>query len=203
MLSNNADFTKMKTIAFATSNDHKMEELRHILPQYKILGLKDLGIQEEIHETGSTLEENALIKAEFLFNKTGQSSFSEDTGLEVDALNGAPGVHTARYAGVSRNPEANMDLLIDNLKENSDRSAQFRTVIVYKSANEVRIFEGIVRGQIAKTKSGQGGFGYDPVFIPDGYNNTFAELDQTIKNQISHRAKAVKYLLEYLILRSD
>ena len=189
---------KKKNIVFATYNAHKLEEMRQILLHYKILGLSDIGIVEDIAETGHTLEENALIKAQYLFDKTGKPSFSEDTGLEVDSLHGAPGVHTARYAGAGRDPNENMDLLLKNIKNHKDRSAQFRTVIAYLSEDEPRFFEGVVRGRIAEKKCGVGGFGYDPVFIPDGFDVTFAELGKDIKNKISHRALAMKYLVEYL-----
>lgn len=188
----------MKSLIFATSNKHKLEELKAILPDYQILGLVDAGIIEEIPETGDTLEENAIIKARYLFDKTGWPSFAEDTGLEVTALAGAPGVHTARYAGDQRDPEANMDLLLQNLKNSANRSARFRTVIAYISDQGTMLFEGQVRGHIALEKSGNGGFGYDPVFIPDGHKKTFAELSKGVKNNISHRALAVQSLMIYL-----
>jgi XTP/dITP diphosphohydrolase len=188
----------MKTLIFATSNKHKLEELKAILPEYQILGLEDVGITGEIPETGDMLEENATIKAQYLFDKTGLPSFAEDTGLEVKDLAGAPGVHTARYAGAHRDPKANMDLLLQNLKNSADRSARFRTVIAYISDQGTILFEGQVSGHIAHEKSGDGGFGYDPVFIPDGHTKTFAELSQEVKNKISHRARAVQSLLKYL-----
>lgn len=188
----------MNNIVFATSNSHKLAELRQILPHYEISGLADIGITEDIPETGKTLQENALIKAQYLFDKTGKPSFSEDTGLEVDSLSGAPGVHTARYAGDARDPNQNMELLLKNMKASEDRSAQFRTVIAYISDREFRLFEGFVRGRIAHNICGTGGFGYDPVFIPDGYDLTFSELDKEIKNKISHRARAVASLVQYL-----
>ena len=188
----------MKSLIFATSNKHKLEELKAILPDYQILGLVDAGIIEEIPETGDTLEENSIIKARYLFDKTGWPSCAEDTGLEVTALAGAPGVHTARYAGDQRDPEANMDLLLQNLKNSANRSARFRTVIAYISDQGTMLFEGQVRGHIALEKSGNGGFGYDPVFIPDGHTKTFAELSKGVKNNISHRALAVQSLMIYL-----
>ncbi len=188
----------IKTFVFATSNEHKLQELRAILPHYEIKGLKDVGIFEEIPETGSTLEENAWIKAKYLFNKTGLVSLSEDTGLEVEALGGQPGVHTARYAGDHRNPDDNINKLISALANINDRSAQFRTVICYYNGIDKHLFEGIVKGKIAFARSGNEGFGYDPIFIPAGYNDTFAVLNSDIKNSISHRAKAVENLLVYL-----
>jgi len=188
----------MKTLVFATSNKHKLTELKAILPDFDIKGLSDIGIIEEIPETGSTLEENAWIKAKYLFDSTRQTSFSEDTGLEVDILGGQPGVHTARYAGEQRNPQDNMAKLLHELVDKSDRYAQFRTVIAMVDDSGVQYFEGLVRGKIALQKSGIEGFGYDPVFIPDGYDRTFAELCGEIKNQISHRARAVQKLVDFL-----
>ncbi|MCZ2100239.1 MAG: RdgB/HAM1 family non-canonical purine NTP pyrophosphatase [Chitinophagales bacterium] len=187
-----------KPLVFATANDHKLKELRSILALYEIQGLHDVGIFEEIPEDGETLEENALIKAKYLFNKTGLTALSEDTGLEVTVLAGAPGVHTARYAGDQKSPSDNMEKLLRALQDASDRSAQFRTVICYYDGQHPLYFEGIVRGHIAEQRSGKEGFGYDPVFIPDGYDKTFAALSDTIKNQISHRARAVAELLKYL-----
>lgn len=188
----------MPTLIFATSSQHKLSELKSILPDFDIKGLEEIGITEEIPETGSTLEENAYIKAKYLYDSTGQTSFSEDTGLEVDILGGQPGVHTARYAGEQRNPQDNMAKLLLELDDKTDRSAQFRTVIAMVDDSGVRYFEGLVRGKIALQKSGKEGFGYDPVFIPDGFEETFAELSGEIKNQISHRARAVQKLVEFL-----
>lgn len=186
------------SLIFATNNPNKLEELRCILPDYAILGLKDVGIDEDIPETGATLEENAIIKAQYLFDISGKPSFAEDTGLEVFALDGAPGVHTARYAGDERDPNKNMDLLLQNLMDKVDRTARFRTVIAYISNQGRELFEGIVTGTIAYEKSGIGGFGYDPAFIPDGYDKTFASLSKEIKNNISHRARAVQALIDHL-----
>lgn len=188
----------METIIFATSNEHKLSEIRYMLHGKKILGLKDIDIHEEIPETGATLEENAIIKAKFLFEKTGKPSLAEDTGLEVSALSGAPGVHTARYAGEKSDPAANINLLLQNLNGISDRTARFRTIIAFISESETRLFEGIINGTIALEKSGTSGFGYDPIFIPDGYEHTFGELSQAIKNKISHRAMAVKKMYDWM-----
>ncbi|HLO54674.1 MAG TPA: RdgB/HAM1 family non-canonical purine NTP pyrophosphatase [Saprospiraceae bacterium] len=187
-----------RTLVFATANEHKLSEIKNILPSYTILGLKDIGVYEDIVEDGATLEENALIKAKYLFEKTNSPSLSEDTGLEVDALDGQPGVHTARFAGEERDPVQNMQKLLQMLDGKKDRSAQFRTVISLVNGSEVLYFEGIVRGKIAEKMSGNEGFGYDPIFIPDGYEDTFADLDSSIKNTISHRARAVKKLVDYL-----
>jgi XTP/dITP diphosphohydrolase len=188
----------MHTLIFATGSEHKLSEIRSILPYHEIKGLMDVGITEDIEETGLTLEENALIKAKYLFEKTQCISLSEDTGLEVDALDGAPGVHTARFAGDHKNPDDNMAKLLELLSETESRSAQFRTVIALIDHDQTLYFEGIVKGSIAKVKSGNKGFGYDPVFIPDGYDRTFADLDVSVKNNISHRAKAIMKLVDYL-----
>ena len=187
-----------RTLIFATANEHKLSEIKNILPSYTILGLKDIGVYEDIVEDGATLEENALIKAKYLFEKTNSPSLSEDTGLEVDALDGQPGVHTARFAGEERDPVQNMQKLLQMLDGKKDRSAQFRTVISLVNGSEVLYFEGIVRGKIAEKMSGNEGFGYDPIFIPDGHDDTFADLDSSIKNTISHRARAVTKLIDYL-----
>jgi XTP/dITP diphosphohydrolase len=187
-----------KTLVFATANEHKLSEIKNILPGFTILGLKDIGVFEDIVEDGITLEENAYIKATYLYEKTNRPSLSEDTGLEVDVLDGLPGVHTARFAGEDRDPIQNMHKLLDMLNGKSDRSAQFRTVISFVHGGKVLYFEGIVRGKIAEKMFGNEGFGYDPIFIPDGYEATFAELDSSIKNTISHRARSVAKLIEYL-----
>lgn len=188
----------VQTLIFATANSHKLDEIRSILPDIQVLGLKDIGLDHDIPETGSTLEENALIKANYLFDKTGLPSLSEDTGLEVFCINGAPGIHTARYAGDEKNPELNMEKLLKEMLNKTDRKACFRTIIAYVSKDGVHYFEGIIYGKIATIKSGNKGFGYDPVFIPDGYDKTFADLEAEIKNTISHRAIAVNKLIAFL-----
>ncbi|KXK36677.1 MAG: RdgB/HAM1 family non-canonical purine NTP pyrophosphatase [Saprospiraceae bacterium] len=187
-----------KILLFATANHNKLKEIRVILPDYDIKGLADLEIHDDILEVGSTLSENAIIKAQYLFNKTGLLSLSEDTGLEVDALGGLPGVHTARYAGDEKDPDQNIVKLLRELRGKEDRSARFRTVIAMIDKDETHLFEGVVEGRIAEGKKGSGGFGYDPVFIPDGYEQTFAELSADIKKMISHRARAVKKLVDFL-----
>lgn len=194
-------------IVFATNNQHKLDEIRNILGKdFEIVSLNEIGCHEDIPETGKTLEENAWQKANYIFNKYGLNCFADDTGLEVDALNGAPGVFSARYAGgEGHDSEANMQKLLRELAENNNRKARFRTVIALILKDKSRgtgderreTFEGIVEGHIAHEKSGAEGFGYDPIFVPDGYNQSFAELGIDIKNQISHRARAVKKLAEY------
>lgn len=188
----------MKTLVFATANQHKLLELREILKGFQIKGLSDVGIYEDIIEDGQTLEENALIKAKYLFDKTGFSALSEDTGLEVSALNGAPGIHTARYGGVQKKSDDNINKLLRELTDAEDRSAQFRTVICYYDGIVTNYFIGIIRGKIAEKRSGTDGFGYDPIFIPEGYDSTFAELSADIKNKISHRARAVTKLMDFI-----
>ena len=206
-------------IVFATNNKHKLEEIRAILgPQFEVVSLADIGCHEDIPETGQTLEENALMKAEYVYNKYHLSCFADDTGLEVEALDGAPGVYSARYASLEdlenlenleHNSEANMARLLRELGNNNNRKARFRTVIALiqkkdvcpcgcTSIKEIHQFEGIVNGEIIRERRGGEGFGYDPIFQPDGYDQTFAELGADIKNQISHRARATQKLAEYL-----
>lgn len=211
-------------IVFATNNQHKLDEIRKILGEdFEVLSLSDIGCHDDIPEDYDTLQENALQKAQFIAEKYGYDCFADDTGLEVDALGGEPGVHSARYAALdgdgseSHDSEANMRKLLRKLGNNNNRRARFRTVIALlqkKSAETTQnqakngenqpiewqktMFEGIVEGQIANEKSGHEGFGYDPIFVPDGYEKSFAELGADIKNGISHRARAVKKLAEYL-----
>lgn len=183
----------------ATNNAHKLDELRVLLPQFNILGLKDLGIEADIDENGFTLEDNALIKAKFLSNLTQTMSIGEDTGLEVIALNGAPGVRSARYAGESNDATANMAKLLGDLEGIQDRRARFRTVIAVVTGNgNFQIFDGKVNGVIAQSPRGISGFGYDPIFIPDGHHISFGEMSQEQKNTMSHRARAVDKLIEFL-----
>jgi len=185
----------MQHLVFATNNPHKAREIEQILGgAYRVSTLKDIGCVEEIEETEPTLEGNALLKARFVKTRFGFDCFSEDTGLEVAALDGAPGVHTARFAGEARDPEANIALLLDKLEGKPDRRAQFRTVIALVSDGREILLEGICPGRIATEKRGTGGFGYDPVFIPEGYDNTFAELGEEVKNRVSHRALATEKL---------
>ena len=187
-------------IVFATNNQHKLSEIRQILGgRVEVLSLNDIGCNVDIPETGSTLEENALQKAQYVYDHYHIDCFADDTGLEVDALNGAPGVYSARYAGDGHDSEANMTKLLNELGENNNRSARFRTVIALIQQGEVHEFEGIVNGQIIRERRGGEGFGYDPIFQPDGYDQTFAELGLEIKNQISHRARATRKFAEYLL----
>lgn len=185
---------------FATGNPHKLDEVKKMIriSLYDMQPMSELGFEGEIPETGSTMKENALIKARFIHRKYGVNVFSEDTGLEVNALNGEPGVHTARFAGEEKNAENNMKLLIDRLADQSDRSARFTTCIALIMDGEEHVFEGFVNGKIAKEMKGTGGFGYDPVFIPGGYAKTFAELHYAVKNEISHRYRAFTKMVEHL-----
>lgn len=190
----------MKTIVFATNNAHKLEEIRQILgDRYDVRSLNDIGCHEDIPEDFDTLEENSREKAEYIFRKYGLTCFADDTGLEVDALGGAPGVHSARYAeGTDHDSEANMRKLLRELGDNPNRTARFRTVITLIENDKTSLFVGVVEGRIAYEKSGTGGFGYDPIFIPEGYDQSFACLGADIKNTISHRARAVQQLSDYL-----
>lgn len=192
----------MKTLVFATNNANKAREVEQILGgQYLIKTLPDIGCTEEIEETETTLEGNALLKARFVKERFGFDCFSEDTGLEVNALDGAPGVHTARYAGDARDANANTALLLQNLSGQPDRSATFRTVIALLIDGEEILLEGACPGSIATEKRGDKGWGYDPVFIPEGYDQTFAELGDAVKNQVSHRARAMVKLVDTLQAR--
>jgi len=187
-------------IVFATNNKHKLEEIKDILGKdFEIVSLDEIGCHEDIPETGLTLEENARQKSSYVVEHYGQNCFADDTGLEVDALNGEPGVHSARYAeGTDHDSEANMRKLLSKMANVKDRTARFRTVISLIINGVEHQFEGRVEGRIATEKHGKEGFGYDPIFIPEGYDKSFAELGEEVKNQISHRARAVKKLAEYL-----
>ena len=188
----------MKLI-FATHNKNKVNEILKKLPEnIEIKTLNDLSIQEEIPETGSTLEENALIKAKFINENFKVNCFADDSGLEVESLENAPGVYSARYAGEPKNDEKNMDKLLLALENHSNRNAQFRTVICLILLGKEYFFEGIIKGKIIHARKGKDGFGYDPIFIPDGYEKTFAEMTIEEKNKISHRALAVEKLVEFL-----
>lgn len=188
-------------IVFATNNNHKLTEIREILGQkFEVVSLKDIGCHEEIPETGITLEQNAMQKAEYVNSKYTLDCFADDTGLEVEAIGGAPGVHSARFAeGTDHDSEANMRKLLSLLQGEENRRAQFRTVIALIIGGRRYEFEGIVRGTIATEKHGTEGFGYDPIFMPEGYTETFGELGESVKNQISHRARATRKLADFLI----
>ena len=188
-----------RKLVFATNNLHKLEEVSAILGnQIELLSLNDINCHIDIPETADTLEGNALLKSRFIYENYGMNCFADDTGLEVEALEGAPGVYSARYAGDGHNSEANMIKLLDNSKEKKNRKAQFRTAISLIIDEKEYLFEGIIKGQIIEEKRGLSGFGYDPIFIPEGYHKTFAELGDEIKNKISHRAQAVNKLCKFL-----
>ena len=187
-------------LVFATNNAHKLEEIKNILgDKVEILSLADIDCHTDIPETADTLEGNARQKAMYVYTHYGMDCFADDTGLEVDALEGAPGVHSARYASEKgHDSQANMEKLLREMEEKNDRKAQFRTIISLIEKGKEKQFEGIVRGEILRERKGNSGFGYDPVFRPEGYDKTFAELGNEIKNKISHRARAVAALCEYL-----
>lgn len=190
----------MKKIVFATNNKHKLDEICKISEgKLEILSLNDINCRTDIPETGTTLEENALIKARFVKDNFGYDCFADDTGLEVKALDGAPGVYSARYAGEDCRAEDNIRKLLTNLEGISDRRAAFRTVIALLIGDEQYFFEGAIHGKIIDEKRGESGFGYDPVFVPDGYEQTFAELGEDTKNNISHRAIATTKLIRFLL----
>ena len=192
----------MKKIVFATNNKHKLDEIRKITDgSLQILSLADIHCEDEIEETGTTLEENALLKARHVKEKYGYDCFADDTGLEVEALGGAPGVYSSRYAGEACNPVDNMIKLLQELAGVKNRNARFRTVIALLIGNERHFFEGVINGKIIEERRGEAGFGYDPIFIPDGHEQTFAELGNDVKNQISHRALATHQLAQFLTKR--
>jgi len=189
----------MDKLVFATNNAHKLEEVRAILePFFTIVSLVDIDCAEDIPETADTLEGNALLKANYVYEKFGLDCFADDTGLEVDALGGEPGVYSARYAGEDNNSLNNMRKVLNLLGANPNRSACFRTVITLIQDGEINNFEGRINGSIANEARGGSGFGYDPIFVPEGYQVSFAQLGAEEKNQISHRALAVKKLVDYL-----
>lgn len=194
----------MKTLVFATNNKHKLDEVQKITSgSVNIVSLEDIDCHDDIPETSDTLEGNALQKALYIKEHYGFDCFADDTGLEVESLNNAPGVYSARYAGPGHNSEANMNKLLQEMNGIENRKACFRTVIALIFNGKEYFFEGIVNGQIAKEKRGTSGFGYDPIFIPDNYTDTFAEMGNDIKNTISHRAEAVKKLSSFLSTLSE
>ena len=192
-------------IVFATNNRHKLREIREILgPDFEIVSLSDIGCHEDIPETGNTLEENAHQKAEYIFDHYHLNCFADDTGLEVEALGGAPGVHSARYAeGTDHDSEANMAKLLRELDGKNNRRARFRTGISLLVGDEEHLFEGVVEGRIVERESGAEGFGYDPLFVPDGCDRTFAEMSPDEKNAVSHRGRAVRKLAAFLRARGE
>ncbi|WP_281321762.1 non-canonical purine NTP diphosphatase [Flavobacterium aestivum] len=186
-------------IVFATNNPNKIKEIQSMLPDsIEIISLESIGCHEEIPETADTIEENAIMKADYVTQKYGYDCFADDTGLEVDALNGEPGVYSARYAGEQRSAEDNMTKLLLNLKDKSNRKAQFKTVITLNLKGKQYLFTGIARGEITLEKSGNQGFGYDPIFRPENYQETFAQLPLETKNKISHRGIATQELIRFL-----
>lgn len=191
-----------KKFVFATNNTHKLEEVSAILgKKIELLSMKDIDCNVDIPETADTLERNALIKARYIFENYHLDCFADDTGLEVEALNGAPGVYSARYAGDAHDSEANMKKLLKEMENVENRRARFRTVFALIINGKEHLFEGIVKGEIIKNRKGTSGFGYDPVFVPEGYSQTFAEMGNELKNKISHRAMATQKLCHFLLMK--
>ena len=191
-------------LVFATNNQHKLDEVRKVVTDdIQIISLSDINCYDDIPETADTLEGNALIKARYIHEKFGVDCFADDTGLEVEALNGEPGVYSARYAGEDCNPEANMYKLLQNLTGENNRNAQFRTVIALIINGEEKLFNGIVKGTISREKMGNAGFGYDPIFIPEGFSESFAQMTSEMKNSISHRYRATEELSNYFKKQYD
>lgn len=189
----------MSTLVFATHNVHKLEEVKRLLPDtINLLSLTDVNFNDEIEETETTIEGNALLKARTIYSKTKINCFSDDSGLLIDALNGAPGVYSARYAGEPKNDHANTEKVLAQLMKEANRKAHFKTVIALIMNGQEYLFEGIINGTIINEKKGTNGFGYDPIFVPDGYSNTFAELSSQEKSSISHRAIAVQKMMDVL-----
>ena len=186
-------------LVFATNNLNKVKEVQSLIPPHiKLLSLKDIGCFEDVPETQPDIKGNAVQKAEYIKQHYGFDCFADDTGLEVEALNGAPGVYSARYAGPQRDENDNMSLLLGNLKEKDNRNAQFKTVVALHLNNNLNTFTGVCKGEITNSKLGDKGFGYDPIFKPNGYDNTFAQMDLELKNSIGHRGKAVQQLVAFL-----
>jgi XTP/dITP diphosphohydrolase len=188
------------TLVFASNNEHKIREINSLLGEsFKLLSLHDINIMEDIPEEEPLIEGNALAKARYVFNATGLNVFADDTGLEISALDGQPGVHSARFAGENKDSSANIEKVLSMLRNNENRDARFRTVIALVLNKEEYLFEGIVNGKIISSKKGSEGFGYDPIFIPEGKTITFAEMDLNEKNSISHRARAFEKLKDFLL----
>lgn len=189
----------MKSLVFVTNNQNKLREVKELIgDRFDVLSLEDIGCHEDIEETAATLEGNALIKARYVKEKYGYDCFADDTGLEVEALNNAPGVYSARYAGEAKDSHANMCKVLSELDHQQNRKARFRTVIAFLNGEQEMLFEGIVSGSISEHPSGNAGFGYDPIFIPENYETTFAEMSADLKNQISHRGRAIREFISYL-----
>lgn len=186
-------------LVFASNNKNKIAEIQSMLPEsIKILSLEDINCFEDIPETADTIEGNAILKADYVTQKYGYDCFADDTGLEVNAINGEPGVYSARYAGEQKNADDNMNKLLDALKNEENRNAQFKTVITLNLNGKQYLFTGIAKGEITETKTGTNGFGYDPIFKPENFDKTFAELPLEVKNTIGHRGKAVQQLIDFL-----
>lgn len=186
-------------IIFASNNTNKVKEIQNQVPSFiQVITLDEIGCTEDIEETGTTIEENAIIKANYITQKYGMPCFADDTGLEIEALNGEPGVYSARYAGEDKNADKNMDLVLKKMQNDSNRKAQFKTVIALNINNEQHLFIGIVEGEIRKEKTGTNGFGYDPIFEPEQLGKTFAEMTLDEKNTLSHRGRAVNQLVNFL-----
>jgi len=186
-------------LVFATNNSNKIAEVSNLISnQIAIISLKDIGCNEDIVESKDTIIDNAILKANYIKNTYGYDCFADDTGLEVDFLNGRPGVHSKRFAGENSTDELNMGKLLECMKESNNRNARFRTVIALNINNQVITFTGVCEGEILKQRRGNNGFGYDPIFLPKGYNNSFGEMSIIEKNEIAHRSKAVKKLINYL-----
>lgn len=186
-------------LVFATHNEHKLNEVQRMLPkEITLLTLDEIGCFEDIPETSNTIEGNAIQKALYIKEKYGYDTFADDTGLEVAALDNAPGVYSARYAGEAKDNEANIDLLLANMKDKQERQAQFKTIFALCLGDDLHTFEGIVRGEITHERKGEGGFGYDAVFLPEGYTDTFAQMSADQKNSISHRGRALQKLSAFL-----
>ncbi len=189
----------MKKLVFATNNLNKLKEVQALMPKdITLLSLKDIECFEDIPETKDTIEGNAIQKAEYIKTHYGFDCFADDTGLETDALNGAPGVYSARYAGPQKNAKDNMNKLLEALTNIENRNAHFKTVIALSLGNDIKTFTGICEGVITNNKHGEKGFGYDPIFRPNGYEDTFAEMDLSLKNKIGHRGKAITQLIDFL-----
>ncbi len=184
-------------IVFATNNQNKLNEVRQLLPDYEIVGLKDIGCTEDIPETATTLVGNAQIKADYVTEKYGFDCFADDTGLEIEALDGAPGVYSARYAGEPSNADNNIDKVLSEMTDKTNRSAEFKTIIALNLNGEKHVFEGACEGVILDKRNGEKGFGYDPIFKPTGFDLSFAEMSMEEKGKISHRGRAVRKLIDF------
>ncbi|MCB0380009.1 MAG: non-canonical purine NTP diphosphatase [Flavobacteriales bacterium] len=189
----------MLKLVFATNNKNKIKEIKHLIGNsIELLSLEDIGCVEDIPETSDTIQGNAIQKAKYVYDNYGYNCFADDTGLEIDELNGEPGIYSARYAGEQRNSEDNMNKVLEKLNDATNRNAQFKTVIALIINGEISCFEGIVKGEMTRVRSGEEGFGYDPIFKPKGYDITYSEMNLELKNKISHRALATHQLIEHL-----